>query len=207
MTLTLPATDAQVAEMLDAYKKALGPQDDAANQDPVWGNADALVMQWRGALGDEGSDALLLGIRIRRVAMLLDKIIIQECSEADVKNHEFILLMALRRIGEPYALRPSDILKMHSVTSGTATYRLDQLSKRDLVQRIPDPSDRRSFLIGLTPHGKEVVDTILGRMRGSFDAQLAPFHQVPGGFDLLEAGLRLFESCIQASPAQGAAAK
>jgi DNA-binding MarR family transcriptional regulator len=207
MTPTFPATDDQAAELIETYKKAVGPQDEVANQNPIWGNADSLVMQWRGALGDEGSEALLLGIRIRRVAMLLDKIIIQECSEADVKHHEFILLMALRRIGEPYALRPSDILKMHSVTSGTATYRLDQLAKRDLVHRMPDPSDRRSFLIGLTPRGKEVVDAILGRMKISFDRQLAPFGQVPGGFGLLEAGLRLFEACIQAPPPQSVAAQ
>jgi DNA-binding MarR family transcriptional regulator len=206
MTPTLPASAEQAAAFLEAYANAMGPQDEVANQNPVWGNADTLVKQWRGVLGSEGSDALLLSIRIRRIAMLLDKIIIQECNEADVKNHEFILLMALRRIGEPHALRPSDILKMHSVTSGTATYRLDQLAKRDLVQRLPDPSDRRSFLIGLTPHGMAVVDGILGRMRIWFDAQLAPFGQVPGGIGLLEAGLRLFEACIQAPPAQDAAA-
>lgn len=187
--------------LLSAYADALGPVPAVADQSPIWGNADVLVSQWREALGTDGSDALLMGIRIRRVGMVLDKLIIQECNAVDVKLHEFILLMALRRIGEPYALRPADILKMQSVTSGTATYRLDQLVKRDLARRIPDPSDRRSFFIGLTPHGKDVVDSVLARMRKSFHEQLAPFDQVPGKFDALEAGLRLFEACI--SPAQG----
>ncbi|MFN6997117.1 MAG: MarR family winged helix-turn-helix transcriptional regulator, partial [Aquincola tertiaricarbonis] len=186
---------------MTAYADALDPQHDPAHQSPIWGNADVLVTQWREVLGAQGSEALLMGIRIRRIGMLLDKIIIAECDQADVKHHEFILLMALRRIGEPYALRPTDILRMHSVTSGTATYRLDQLSKRNLVERIPDPHDRRSFLIGLTPHGKDVVDGILGRMRVAFDAQLARFRQVPGGFSVLEAGLRLFEDCILDAPA------
>lgn len=201
-----PAPAAHVARLLTAYADALQPRQDPAAQSPIWGNADVLVTQWRDVLGAEGSDALLMGIRIRRVAMLLDQLIIAECDLAQIKHHEFILLMALRRIGEPYALRPTDILKMHSVTSGTATYRLDQLAKRNLVERIPDPGDRRSFLIGLTAHGKEVVDAILGRMRVSFAAQLSPFEQVPGGFSALEAGLRLFEDCLLAAPASSAAA-
>lgn len=195
------ARDARsAAALIAAYSSALGPVPAVEEQNPVWGNADVLVNQWRDALGAEQSDALLMGIRIRRLAMVLDKLIIQECKATDVKLHEFILLMALRRIGEPYALRPVDILKMQSVTSGTATYRLDQLVKRDLVRRISDPNDRRSFFIGLTSHGKEVVDSVLGRMRQSFHEQLAPFNQVPGKFEVLEAGLRLFEACIQPHP-------
>lgn len=206
MSRTKPGA-AEAAALLAAYAQALAPMRDAIDQSPVWGSSDVLVSQWRDALGDEGSDALLMGIRIRRIGMLLDKLIVQECSGIDVKLHEFILLMALRRIGEPYALRPSDILRMHSVTSGTATYRLDQLAKRDLAQRLPDPKDRRSFLIALTPHGKDVVDKVLARMRRTFDEQLAAFGDVPGGFEVMEAGLRLFEACLLAPPATGSSRK
>lgn len=182
--------------LLEAYARALGPTAPVADQHPIWGNADVLVDQWQRELGDAGTQAVLMGIRIRRVGMVIDKLIIEQCTRMDVKHHEFILLMALRRIGEPYALRPSDILKMHSVTSGTATYRLDQLVKRDLVKRIPDPKDRRGYLIGLTPQGKHVVDSILETLRQSFDTHLQPFSTVPGGFATLEAGLRLFEASL-----------
>lgn len=75
--------------------------------------------------------------------MLLDEISTKECEAVGLKLNEMLLMMALRRVGPPYALRPTDILKMHSVTSGTATYRIDQLTKQDLAERIPDPSDRR----------------------------------------------------------------
>jgi DNA-binding MarR family transcriptional regulator len=199
----MPPT-AEGPALLQAYAQALGAPPDGSASSPIWGNADVIVEQWRDILGAEDSAPLLMGIRIRRIAMLLDKLMIQECRAADVKLHEFILLMALRRIGEPFALRPTDILKMHSVTSGTATYRLDQLEKRNLTLRIPDAQDRRSFLIGLTPRGKAVVDDILARMRVSFKAQLAAFDQVPGGFAVLEAGLRLFEAGIEAKASQEA---
>jgi DNA-binding MarR family transcriptional regulator len=187
----------EATALVKAYEDALGGVPDVATQDPIFGNADLIVHQWRKELGSrKSSDALLMGIRIRRIGMLLDKLIMKECAALDIKIHEFILLMALRRIGQPYALRPSDILKMHSVSSGTATYRLDQLTKRDLVKRVPDPNDRRSYWIGLTSHGKGIVDNVLDRMRASFDEQLAPFEQVPGGYSVLESGLRLFESCV-----------
>lgn len=185
------------SKLLKAYAAAAGTPTDIASQDPIFGNADLLVHQWRRELGGEkSSEALLMGIRIRRIGMLLDKLIMQACEGIEIKLHEFILLMALRRIGEPYSLRPSDILKMHSVTSGTATYRLDQLAKRDLVQRVPDPNDRRSYLIGLTSRGRAIVDEVLENMRQAFDEQLKPFNQIPEGFAALEAGLRLFETCL-----------
>jgi len=199
MTNKRPTTSMteEATALVKAYEDALGGVPDVATQDPIFGNADLIVHQWRKELGSrKSSDALLMGIRIRRIGMLLDKLIMKECAALDIKIHEFILLMALRRIGQPYALRPSDILKMHSVSSGTATYRLDQLTKRDLVKRVPDPNDRRSYWIGLTSHGKGIVDNVLDRMRASFDEQLAPFEQVPGGYSVLESGLRLFESCV-----------
>ncbi len=40
----------------------------------------------------------------------------------------------------------------------TVTLALDQLEKRDLVKRIPHPTDRRTILAVLTPAGHEVLD-------------------------------------------------
>jgi len=188
--------------ILSAYSLVLGAPTATARHRPLWDCADFHLSQWPDAPGAEQSSALLLGIRICRVATLLDKFTIQECEVKGLKLHEFILLMALRRIGKPYVLRPADMLKLQGVSSGTATYRLDQMVKKDLVRRIPDANDRRSFFIGLTPHGNEIVDSVLSRMRKSFHELLAPFSRIPGEFDVLEAGLRLVDACLQARPSQ-----
>jgi DNA-binding MarR family transcriptional regulator len=192
-----PAPSASVDGLLAAYAEALPRAAPSFAENEVWGNADLLVHQWKRELPKTASNPLLMGIRIRRIGMLLDKLIIDECSAQGIKHSEFILLMALRRIGQPNALRPTDILRMHSVTSGTATYRIDQLVKQDLAERLPDPNDRRGYLISLTPRGQEVVDAVLGRLGASFKKHLAPFDQVPHGFAALEAGLRLFETCLE----------
>lgn len=190
-----PAASDVMTKISDAYD-VLDAAAPPISKHPIWGNSDVLVDQWRRELPGAGGEAVLMGIRIRRVAMVIDRMIIEQCESRGIKHHEFILMMALRRIGSPYALRPSDLLKMYSVTSGTATYRVDQLVKRDLVAREPDPTDRRGFLIRLTPHGKQVVDEILDRLRVQFSERMTPLAEIEGGFAMLEAGLRLFEGCI-----------
>ena len=44
------------------------------------------------------------------------------------------------------------------VTSGTMTNRIDQLVKAGLVERIQNPNDGRSVLVGLTRQGRKVID-------------------------------------------------
>lgn len=41
------------------------------------------------------------------------------------------------------------------------TKRLDGLERAGLVERQPDPTDRRGRLVALTDHGREVVDAAL----------------------------------------------
>jgi DNA-binding MarR family transcriptional regulator len=41
------------------------------------------------------------------------------------------------------------------------TNRIDRLERRGLVQRMPDPADRRGVHVRLTPRGKERVDAAL----------------------------------------------
>lgn len=184
-----------VSELLSNFAERL-PEPHAPDTSPVWGNSDVLIDQWRGELGDKASEAMLLGIRIRRIGMLIDRLLIEHCTALGIKYDEFMLLMALRRIGEPYALRPTDILRMHSVTSGTATYRIDKLAAQDLAERMNDPNDRRGYLIRLTPRGKKIVDAVLARTDALYREQLAPLSSIPDGLKTLEAGLRLFEACL-----------
>jgi DNA-binding MarR family transcriptional regulator len=47
------------------------------------------------------------------------------------------------------------------VTSGTMTNRVDRLTARGLVERLPDPRDRRGVIVRLTPAGRSTVDDAL----------------------------------------------
>jgi len=83
-----------------------------------------------------------------------------------IESWEFDVLAALRRAGDPYELSPGRLLRETLVTSGTMTNRVDRLTARGLVERLPDPADRRGVLVRLTPEGKAAVD-------GAFEALLA----------------------------------
>jgi len=49
------------------------------------------------------------------------------------------------------------------ISSGGMTNRLDRLERAGLVERRPDPNDRRGKLIALTNAGKRVIDETIGR--------------------------------------------
>lgn len=187
--------DAAARALLERYANASPRLPDESDSDPVLGNADMLVSEWKKQLGED-ADAMLLAFRIRRLGMVLDKIANSVCEPFGLKGNEMHLMMALHRAGPPHALRPSQILKTHGVTSGTVTYRIDQLTKQGLAERLDDPTDRRGYLIQLTPSGKKMMESVLDRFTRTYNALLLPFAQVAGGQDVLESGLRLFEACI-----------
>jgi len=68
---------------------------------------------------------------------------------------DFDVLSTLLRAGPPYSLRPTELFRWLMITSGGLTARLSRLEKRNLVMRTPDPADRRSLLVALTPEGLE----------------------------------------------------
>ena len=70
------------------------------------------------------------------------------------------VLATLRRQGAPYQLRPSDFTGMLMLTSSGTTKRLDRLERAGLIERAPDPADRRGVLIRLTPAGLELIDRV-----------------------------------------------
>jgi DNA-binding MarR family transcriptional regulator len=84
-------------------------------------------------------------------------------AEAGLQPGEFDVLATLRRSGEPYLLSPTKLYETVMISSGGMTNRLDRLERAGLVERRPDPNDRRGKLIGLTDAGKRVIDETIGR--------------------------------------------
>jgi hypothetical protein len=55
-------------------------------------------------------------------------------------------------------MRPADLAQAVMLTSSGTTKRLDRLESAGLIERRPDPQDRRGLLIELTPAGRRLVD-------------------------------------------------
>ena len=65
--------------------------------------------------------------------------------------------------GEP--LTPSQVSDRVLVASATMTATLDLLEHRGWIRRIPNPDDRRSVLIEITPAGRATADQLLPGIR------------------------------------------
>lgn len=80
-------------------------------------------------------------------------------------------LAVLDGAGQP--LSPTAIAERLIVTTASVTSLLDTLERRGLVERRPDPSDRRRLLIVITPDGKALVDQFLPEIVALQTAALA----------------------------------
>jgi DNA-binding PadR family transcriptional regulator len=60
-------------------------------------------------------------------------------------------------------LSPTHLYETVMISSGGMTNRLDRLERTGLVERRPDPNDRRGKLIALTDAGKRVIDETIDR--------------------------------------------
>ncbi len=67
---------------------------------------------------------------------------------------------ALRVLSHHGAIRLSDLSGRLHIAPRSATEVVDALESRSLVERRPDPSDRRATLVELTAHGTDVLGAI-----------------------------------------------
>lgn len=119
---------------------------------------DELVDAWARELPMLALEPVAVFSRIHRLARHLDLARREAFSAHGIESWEFDVLAALRRAGAPYELSPGRLLRETLVTSGTMTNRVDRLAARGLVERSPDPADRRGVIVRLTPAGREAVD-------------------------------------------------
>ncbi|WP_432941320.1 MarR family winged helix-turn-helix transcriptional regulator [Kribbella sp. CA-253562] len=122
---------------------------------------DRLIEAWRRERPDLDVAPMEVLSRVSRLARHLDRARSQAFATHGLESWEFDVLAALRRAGAPYQLSPGRLLKETLVTSGTMTNRVDRLAARGLVERLPDPADRRGVLVQLTTAGRDAVDAAL----------------------------------------------
>jgi len=161
---------------------------------------DGLVAAWRAERPDLDVAPLQVLSRVSRLSRHLERARQHVFSAHDLEAWEFDVLTALRRAGEPYRLSPGRLLRATLVTSGTMTNRIDRLAAAGLVERHPDPQDKRGVQVQLTSKGKNLVDDTMsdlldrehelldglspadqGRLADLLRTLLIPFDTTPDG--------------------------
>jgi DNA-binding MarR family transcriptional regulator len=122
---------------------------------------DAIEEAWRRERPDVDVRPLVLLGRLFRTAALADARLGERLAGHDLQPGWFDLLAALRRSGEPYELNPTQLMRATMLSSGGMTKRIDRLVDEGLIERRPDPNDRRGTLVRLTARGRKLIDEAL----------------------------------------------
>ena len=81
-----------------------------------------------------------------------------EISKSDLNITEFSVLETLYHKGQQTIHQIGNSIL---ISSGSMTYVIDKLEKKDLLKRTDCPNDRRAIFIVLTPKGEELMDKIM----------------------------------------------
>src|SRR6201995_1767131 len=137
---------------------------------------DQLVDAWHRERSDLDVEPMQILSRIARIAKRLDDRRAAAFVEHGLQAHEFDVLAALRRAGDPFELTAGELCSATHVTSGTMTSRLDRLVTRKLVVRRADAADGRLVLVRLTSAGRKRVDAA---MEALLDSERDLVRQLP----------------------------
>ncbi len=124
---------------------------------------EKIIEQWKTERPELDTEPMAVIGRLQRIARHLSLGMAKTFEKFGLNGASFDVLATLRRSGVPYAMTPTDLMQSMMITSGTMTNRIDQLEKRQLVERLSNPQDGRGFLIKLTNTGFKLIDNVVGQ--------------------------------------------
>jgi DNA-binding MarR family transcriptional regulator len=127
----------------------------APKPDSLYDDIEAAWLEQRPDL-DMATACTLL--RLERVSQLHEMRLQEISKTVGLQTGELYVLLALRRSGKPYELRPTDLFRALLVTSGAMTKRVARLQKGGLILRVSANDDGRSELVRLTAKGLATAD-------------------------------------------------
>ena len=138
------------------------------------GMTELILSQWRAEKPEIEGLGFEIGTLLTRLGILLNQFEVQAARGLGLRSGEIRLLYALRRVGPPYAQRPTDLFRLLGVTSGAITYTVNLLKGQALVEGVSYPQDGRSQMVRLTPAGLALIDALVAETAGLLDTALRP---------------------------------
>ena len=109
----------------------------------------------------------------------------------------------LFHLAEAGAQRPGLLAEWQSVDKSTMTMQLRRLTKDGLVERLPDPDDRRAVLMQITQAGRQALETHRKRGRTLLSNRLAEWSD--DELEALASALKKLAKSLQKGEADTAA--
>lgn len=124
----------------------------------MYDQVDSFIAEWQRERPELDATPMGLIGRIARLEQHLSRDLARIFGQFGLQRGEFDVLASLRRSGAPYQRSPTALFNTLMLSSGAMTNRLDRLAARGLIERIPDPHDRRSLLVQLTAEGLDLIN-------------------------------------------------
>ncbi len=121
-------------------------------------HVDRLIEQWALERPDLELGPMAIFGRLGRLHTLASRSIADVFAGHDLQIGEFDVLAALRRSGDPFVMKPTDLARVLMLSPAGMTNRVDRLEAAGWIERQNDPDDRRSSLVKLTDEGRDLVD-------------------------------------------------
>ena len=158
-------------------------------------HVDGVLAQWQSVRPEGDASPMAIFTRVYRLSKYLNRRIADVFRKHGLHDGEFDLLATLYRSGQPQGLTPNALRHAAVLSSGAMTNRLDRLEAAGLIQRVPNPEDRRSLLIRLTDQGQTVLLGCLDEYLATLNGLQAPLDKEQR--QALESGLRILLRALE----------
>lgn len=171
------------------------------NLDPSeMGTLDQVVQTWAGHLPSVDHVALSVQLKLYQINLMAGRIYNRIASDFDISDVDVSVLMIIRREQDSRPIRPTDLWRRLDLRPSAMTYRLDRLAEIGLIERKPDPGDRRALFLNLTPKGVGTVNEIVRRFNVITAEKLAELGTLGGSVSELDKQLDFYLRAWSAGP-------
>ena len=119
---------------------------------------DEGIAKWQAERPDIDSSAKAVVGRVVRLEDRILQIVNPALRPFGLKYPSYSVLVTLRVNGEPFEMSPKLLKHSLLLTSGGLSTLLERIEQRGLIERLPDPNDRRGVIVRLTSKGRELAD-------------------------------------------------
>lgn len=123
-------------------------------------SVDGLIADWGRVRPDLDVGPLAIISRLERLRGHLDAELERVFESHGLSGPSFAVLVSLARLNEPGGVSQRRLMDELGLTSGTVSVRMDRLVDQGLVDRQPDPDDKRNTRIMLTDAGRALFERV-----------------------------------------------
>jgi DNA-binding MarR family transcriptional regulator len=130
---------------------------------------------WSRLRPDDDLFGLGVGHRLIWSGRLAEELLESTAIASGLRRRGDYEVLALLRRAEPELLTPLQVAQQLMTSQSGMTGKLDRLERQGLVQRTPDPEDRRAIRLGITDSGRTLIDEAFTASLSVYQSMLEEF--------------------------------